>query len=263
MRSARRVGYCRVSAVLEDWDRPYFKPEGGLPNLTFIAYGPAPKEWQVSRSKYGVSEIPEAIDISRYGPDTHPEILENFRDGYLWDVLKKDDSKLADQISEQSECLIIRGTLDDTDNLNYFRNIIGLIEWLYDNGIVAVFDPHAFKWWNADNWHEMAFKPANASPTHHVTILYSNEDGKEWLHTRGMIKFGRPDLSFRNVPFESRADAARMINKFITIQAYGEVVKEGQSVEMDGIPSGISCSHQGHLDDPDFNNVHIEMVWPE
>ena len=78
-----------------------------------------------------------------------------------------------------------------------------------------------------------------------------------------MLKFGRPDLSVRNVPPESRDVAAKMINRFITIQAYGEIVKEGQAVNMEDLPTGMVCTHRGSLDDPDFNNVHIEIIWPQ
>lgn len=252
-----------MSATLDDWDRPYYKAGGGIPNVTFIAYGPTPKDWSISSSKYRVSEIPSAIDISGFGPNQHPDVVDNFRQGYLWNVLREEQSELAKSVSKQSECLIIRGDLDDTNSLNYFRNIIGLIQWLFDRGMVGVFDPHAFKWWDANSWLKSAFRPANASPTHHVTILHSNEDGGEWLHTRGMLKFGRPDLSVRNVPPESRDVAAKMINRFITIQAYGEIVKEGQAVNMEDLPTGMVCTHRGTLDDPDFNNVHIEIIWPQ
>ena len=29
------------------------------------------------------------------------------------------------------------------------------------------------------------------------------------------------------------------------------------------LPDGMHVYHRGSLEDPDFNSVHIEVVWPE
>jgi hypothetical protein len=52
-----------------------------------------------------------------------------------------------------------------------------------------------------------------------------------------------------------------MIERFIEMQAYGGVVREGQEVHMRGLPPGGVCHHRGSFDDPDFNNVHIAIEW--
>lgn len=31
---------------------------------------------------------------------------------------------------------------------------------------------------------------------------------------------------------------------------------------MKGFPQGMICHHKGHLDDSDFNNLHIEVTYP-
>jgi len=43
------------------------------------------------------------------------------------------------------------------------------------------------------------------------------------------------------------------------MQAFGAVVPEGQPIEMSSLPDGWRCFHRGSLDDPDFNNRHIEI----
>jgi hypothetical protein len=30
---------------------------------------------------------------------------------------------------------------------------------------------------------------------------------------------------------------------------------------MKRLPKAMICHHQGDLNDPDFNNVHVEIVW--
>ncbi len=74
-----------------------------------------------------------------------------------------------------------------------------------------------------------------------------------------MIKFGRPDLSVRGVTRELGPAVEDLCNRFIEMQAFGAVVPEGQEVKMKALPPGWRCRHGGTIDDPDFNNVHLEI----
>jgi len=211
---------------LADWGRPYFESSDGVAEIFYVAFGKPPKEWNISGSKYRIAGIPHGVDIQTYGPASHPEVVNNFRTGYLWETLLQNNPNLATQLAEQTECLIIRGSIRDPENLNYFRDIVGLIQWLFDCGIKGIFDPHAFLWWSAEEWDEV-FQTPEASPHSHVMIFTSPENGQEWAHTRGMRKFGRPDLSVRDYPSERMTDVGRLINRFIGMQALGAVIPEG------------------------------------
>jgi hypothetical protein len=105
------------------------------------------------------------------------------------------------------------------------------------------------------------FEPSGAVPRHHVVILVSDEPGgrSRWYHTRGMVKFGRPDVSVRNVPPALEAAVKDLCDRFIEVQAFGAVIAEGQEIKMDALPRGWRCRHGGNLDDPDFNNRHVEI----
>jgi hypothetical protein len=39
----------------------------------------------------------------------------------------------------------------------------------------------------------------------------------------------------------------------------GAVISEGREIKMRSFPSGWRCHHRGDLDDPDFNNRHVEI----
>jgi hypothetical protein len=118
-----------------------------------------------------------------------------------------------------------------------------------------------FKWWSAHEWREHAFEPAGAVPRHHVVILVSDEpdERSRWYHTRGMLKFGRPDLSVHGVVPELEPAVKDLCERFIEMQAFGAVIPEGQEVRMNGLPPGWRCRHGGDLDDPEFNNRHVEI----
>jgi len=245
---------------LVNWERPYFATSDGVAEIFYVAFGTPPDKWDISGSKYRIAGIPDGIGLHTYGPNSHPEVLDDFREGYLWETLVKDRPALAAQIAKQTECLIIRGSIHDPDTLNYFRDISGLVQWLFDSGIQGVFDPHAFLWWSAEEWDDV-FEKSDTALHSHVMVFTSPENGEQWAHTRGLRKFGRPDLSVRGYPIERTTDVVNLINRFIGMQALGAVIPEGQEIKMQGFPPEMYCKHKGHLDDPDFNNVHIEIIW--
>ena len=130
-------------------------------------------------------------------------------------------------------------------------------------GAVAIFDMQSFRWFSKAKWLSEIFDPDAAVPRHHVSIIWSEEHGRLWIHTRGMRKFGRPDVSVPGVPPSSRDAVIDLCNRFIEMMAFGAIVAEGQAIKMKALPAGLRCHHAGSVDDPDFNNVHLEIRWPK
>jgi hypothetical protein len=83
-----------------------------------------------------------------------------------------------------------------------------------------------------------------------------------WFHTRGLRKFGRPDLSVHRVPPQYREAVIDLLERSIEFQAFGGVNAGGQEVRMKTLPRGMTCHQAGDPDDPDFNNVHVEITPP-
>jgi hypothetical protein len=73
------------------------------------------------------------------------------------------------------------------------------------------------------------------------------------------LKFGRPDVSVHDVDRHLCPVVKDLCERFIEMQAFGAVIPEAQEVTMKGVPSGWRCRHRGDLDDPDFNNRHLEV----
>lgn len=251
-----------MNSSIENWPRSYYRSGGGDASLFYVVYGPIPQSFSVSRSKYRCDGVLEGIDVSSYGPTSEPEAVGTFRSGYLWEEFQRANVNLADDVANQSECLVIRGTISDPSDLNYLRNVVGLVTFFLDSGGVAIFDPQMFKWWTPSEWRTWIFEPASAVPTHHIMIFTSkDENDTEWFHTRGMRKFGRPDLSVHGVTADLRDGVIDLLNRFIEFQAFGGIIEDRQEIKMRSLPPGMICAHQGNLDDPDFNNVHVEIKW--
>lgn len=210
--------------------------------------------------RYRIGEIPLGLETRWYDCASHRDTLDSFRTGYLWDEFSGCEPELATRVASQDACIVMRGEFPDTSTLDYLRDTIGLVTHFLDHGGVAVYDPQMFRWWTPGSWHEQIFAPAEAVPHHHTVILVSSEEeDTEWIHKRGMRKFGRPDLSFRGVTRELRSGAIEVCNRFIEFQAFGGSIAEGSEIEIPALPRGLRCFHRGNLDDPDFNNVHVAI----
>jgi hypothetical protein len=253
-----------MAASFPDWPRPYFRQGQGKPFLCFVVYGSFDDVSELSAAQYRSAGLPPGFDLFRYNSREHPDVLTRFQEGYLWDTLRGDNLGLATRIAGSAECIILRGEIDDSPTLNYLRDSVGLLTYFLDNGGVTVFDPHMFQWWEPDEWRERVFTPAAPVPRRHVVILTSEEamPHMTWFHTRGLRKFGRPDLSIHNVQPRHEEAIIELFERFIEYQALGGVIDENQEISMDRLPGGMTCHQRGDLDDPDFNNRHVEIVWP-
>jgi hypothetical protein len=245
---------------LPSWLRRHFQPGGGDAHLFYKIHGRFSEPPAVSRSRYRTDGVPAGCDLQSFSREHHADVLGIGLDGYIGRTFREEAPALFDAVSSTDQCLVLQGVVQDPPTLDYFRDAVGMITALLDSGGVAVFDPHMFKWWSAQEWRELAFEPAGAVPRHHAVILVSEEeDGGHWYHTRGMLKFGRPDISVHNVTAELEPAVQDLCDRFIEMQAFGAVIPEGQPIKMAGLPAGWRCSHGGDLDDPEFNNRHIEV----
>lgn len=244
----------------DPWHRTHFQAPSGSPFLFYVLFGEIDLGASLSASIYNVDAVPDELNVMRYDLDRHVDTIRSFQEGYLWDQLVATQPAFAQQIAAQTSCVILRGELADTESLGYLRNAVGLITHFLDHGAVCVYDPQMFEWWTPDNWRERIFKPSAPVPRNHTVILVSEDkNGTEWFHTRGMRKFGRPDLSIRQVSQDWRDGAIDLCNRFIEFQALGGVIDEAQEIRMSSVPAGLHCFHSGDLDDPDFNNTHVEI----
>ncbi len=254
-----------MTEQLADWPRCYYREPGGNPFLFYVVYGAFSGMPALSQREYRSNGVFPGLHLSHYDKEKHPDVLDGFQVTYLWDNLKKRHPALAGAIKQAGECLILTGELEDQADLNYLRDAVGLLTFLLDHGGIVIYDPQMFHWWEPNEWKERVFQPGGPVPHHHVAILTSEEPEEAsltWFHTRGLRKFGRPDLSVHRVPLSYREAVIDLFERFIEFQAFGGIIEEGREIRMKTLPAGMICQHAGGLDDSDFNNVHVEVTPP-
>jgi hypothetical protein len=233
-----------------------YQPGGADAFLAYAVFGDL-QELKVSSGRHRTRGLPPGVtaQVSAAG--------DELRSGPLGSMLAASDPALAAAVASAPACVVVAGAIADPQDLDYLRDTVGLLTAMWDAGAVAILDLQSFRWYGRPVWFSEIFDPDGPVPRHHVSILWSEEDGRLWFHTRGLRKFGRPDISVRRVPPESRDPIIDLCNRLIEMMALGGMIPEGQPVKMKTLPPGLQCRHAGSVDDPDFNNVHVEIAWPE
>jgi hypothetical protein len=232
--------------------------------LHYAVFGRIDFSRTLIRHEYRSNGVPAGLVVAEYGPDSHPEVVESYKKGYAWDRFVREYPRLAELTAAQEYCVVVSGEIADPSTLDYLRDVVGLLAFCIDGGGVAICDLQIARWWAPDEWRRHLFDPEPPIPHNHVAVFYSPDgEGLEWIHTRGMRKFGRPDLSIHAVPPSYKDATIGLCNRFIELLALGEIIEDGREIQMSSLPTGMICHCRGSEDDLDFNNVHVEITWPE
>lgn len=246
------------------WPRPGWRDGGDEAFLLWFVFGSFDPGFVIDAHRYRTRGTPPGIDVVRY----ENQALAHW-DGYplagtLGRLLWEEDARLFERAKSARDCTMLRGSIADPPDLDALRDLVGTITALIDGGGVAVVDPQILSMFDAAQWHER-FDEDAFHTRDHVLIMCSEDErneGRSWVHTRGLRKFARPDVSIRNVPAAAIEVAGELAERFADFQARGGVVDEGREIEVSGVPRGMTVRVFGAPDDPEFNNRHIALDWP-
>lgn len=244
-----------------------YEPAGGDAFVHYYIYGSFQGPLETSRAKYRTDGLPGSCTIQMINRNQNPEEYHQLLDPntYLIKELKATNPDCLKKIEASKDMAVISGTISDPGDLNYMRDIVGVIMSLLDSGGVAVLDAQQWRWWTPDEFRNTMFTQSAPSPFDQVGILKSEDpDIPEawWLRTVGLRKFGRPDINVHRVLPKYEDTTIKMLNRFIEMEVQGAIVPEGQEIRMKGLPAGMKCHHTGSVDDVPYNNTRIEIVWP-
>ncbi|WP_199098941.1 hypothetical protein [Dyella sp. ASV21] len=246
------------------WQRPHWQRSNEEVLLQFYVFG----KFQPGRAPsedYGSEGLPEGVELSSH----HHSALRQWEGyplkGRLGRMFKEDAPEAYAKALDAPEVLVVRGRFPDTADTGYLRDTLGVLAALLDVGGVAILDPQTLSLHDADSWRRQFVVRDGAPIRHHLLILRDAEEqaGRYWVHTRGMRKFGRPDISLRNVPEADTDRAGMLCERLVELEALGAHFADGQALDAEGLPGTLVASLGGGLEDPAFNNTFVEFRWPE
>lgn len=243
--------------------RPYYKDMNYRPFLFYVVFGVRPAPLEISRQRHHANELPAGLELLLKDRESSPDAMDALLGGTLGRVLEADDPRLYRAARETGCWTILRGEARQDADLGYLRNAVGFVQALAEKGAAAVLDLLTLRLYTPERWEKEVFS-APLDPFVHAVILSSAmEDGTVWLHTRGMCKFGRPDISLTRVPPKETTAAARVVNQMIFYGAQGLFFTGPARLHL---PGGGFCivfpEFANDFDNPDFNNAYYRLDWP-
>lgn len=245
------------------WQRPHWHASGENILLQFYVFGKFDAV-RVPSADYGSTGLPEGVAaVSHY----HGALRQ--WEGYplkgAMGRLYKDDAPAAWKLAfDAPEVIVVRGSLEDSPETGYLRDTLGVLAGMLDIGGTAILDPQTLSLLDADTWRRQYLIRDGAPIRNHLLIMRDDESTPDhsWVHTRGMRKFGRPDISIRQVPDRALDRAGLLCEKMAELQALGAHYTDGQSLDIEGVTQGVTLKTGGGLNDRQFNNSFIEFHWP-
>lgn len=250
--------FARLKRVpqLFSWPRPRYSHGGGDAFVFLEIYG----RWdgaqtEVSAARHNSAGLPAEL-VAQLVPNNAADW-----DGPMAKLARESNPNAWQTALDAPQKLIIRGEIPDPTSLDYLRDIIGVVAASLESGGVAVFEPQILSVFSAREWIEQFFSDG-FEPTKHAVILVSpQDDGRTWLHTRGMRLFGRPDLSCRDGLKGELEGLQSIFNGLMRMMAAGALIPDEQPVRAANSDEVLRCFNRGSLDDDEFNNRHLALEW--
>ena len=244
------------------WQRPHWQASDERIVLQFYVFGKFGPV-RVPSDGYGSAGLPRGVELTSH----HHAALRQWEGyplkGELGRMFKDDAPEAYRLAVDAPEVLVVRGTLADVGDTGYLRDTLGVLAGLLDIGGTAILDPQILTLFDAADWRRQYLVKGGAPIRNHLLILCDDEGpGRHWIHTRGMRKFGRPDLSLHDVPAASLDRAGALCQHLAELQALGARFADGQAIDVDGVPDGLVARLGGGMDDPQFNNTCVAFDWP-
>jgi hypothetical protein len=197
-----------MAVAIEDWSRPAFVAGGGEALLFYLAFG--------ALAAVRLPPTPSGLSLR-----VHPQ-----GEARLWVETLIATGDVARVVRNAPDFAVLRGHRADPPDLGHLRDAESVLTALFDAGAAAVLDVEAQRWWTSATLRAELLGSVRPALRAHVSVRSSNGQ----VETRGLRKFGRPDLRLRHVPPSAEARAQGLCWAVVERLARGELPHPGDSL---------------------------------
>jgi hypothetical protein len=225
----------RMTSPPSKWPRSSWRA-GGSPNvfqLFCFSSGPL-TDVPFSAARFGLPdpELMKCVEVRELSRALDPQWFDGFRSGALRQVATQalGDVSGLDAATQLTAVLIAR---EDQSDLAHVQAGWAVAHWLVHRGVSVVLDAQTNRFWKGEDVVEWPVQRPFALSTDVNLVVEADPHAPiATLHTRGMQKFGRPDVVVLGVP-GARWDAVGALLRSLAARlADGEVVRPGDVVTL-------------------------------
>jgi hypothetical protein len=227
-----------VTSAIEPWARPAFQATGSPAAVTLTVFadddvlGTGP-DLQLKGAVPAGAPV-AALDVRGHDHADRPEWMDGWRSGALRNIAERDLGDLA-RLDAATCCYSVTVEVDDPADLAHLQLAWAVAAALVRLGAFAVLDVHAVNWLPGPAVAALApDRPFTVQREVSLTAETAPAAGfGHPVHTRGMVKFGRPDLIV-GVAADDIQHTAQILNHLARMLAEGHVLTPGQQLRFDG-----------------------------
>lgn len=227
--------------IVPEWPRPHFTPSPSKASLFYLVFGEVPADLNVSRARHHVDQLPAEVTVSIHTRGDDPAWFDGWLSAPVGLEIPSVFGDDADAVRAACRVAAVRAEFQDPDSLAYLRNAVGIVSAIAEQGAVAIFDVQALTWWRPEGWRGRFVDRSEFAIGDHIFTAVSRDPGDESktsLRTRGMTKFGRPDLLVRHLPGPPQVDspevgrAGDIVDGLANYLARGGLITDGQTMHL-------------------------------
>jgi hypothetical protein len=225
------------------WRRSAYQPGGGPGRVFLVLFSEqdSPAVPPISRTRHGVPTAGpmKHLEVAVVGADEAPGWIRGWTEGALRNLADRALGDDALRLPGARSCVRIDGEVPDPADLAHLQLAWGLAKACLENGCFAALDAHQARWLTGKE--VLGWAPERAFDIgREVSVVFETDASPGYghvVHTRGLAKFGRPDLLMRGAKPEEADLAGRRLDALALRLAMGELLRPGQAIETLGGPA--------------------------
>lgn len=224
--------------TIDPWTRPAFQPTGSTAHALLVVFADddvlnaAPDLHLTGTVPAGAPVA--SLDVRGHRHTGSPQWIDGWRDGAVRAIAERDLGDLG-RLDAATCCYSVSVEVDDPADLTHLQLAWAVAAALVRKGAFAVLDAHAVTWMPGP---AVAGLPADRPFVVQREVSLTAETTPtpgfgHPVHTRGMVKFGRPDL-VAGVAAADIQHTAQVLNHLARMLAEGHVLTPGRKLRFDG-----------------------------
>jgi hypothetical protein len=221
------------------WERTSPLEGGRQAEAFFVCFsqGPLREGLKLQVDRFGIPSVESyrELDVRRVIGAEARGWFEGWRVGSLRTIAERDLGAALAALDAATECHTVRATLLEPEDLGYLQACWAVVRWLTERGVSCALDVHAGRFLAAE---AVRAVPADAPFALEREVAFICETdaaspaGLHYMHTRGMRKFGRPDL-VAEIELEDVEVVGQVFVELATAMADGWLPAARHGVDLD------------------------------
>jgi len=220
------------------WTRPRHHPTGARVSIRLLAFAETllTDEIRFVMDRYGApSPGPvRELQVGQTAWEDDPPWFDNWRIDAM-KVIARMQLPDADRLDAARHCYSVVADVEDRPDHAHLQAAWAVARWLVDRGCFAVLDPDAARWHDGARVAALApDRPFDLDAE--IGLIIETTPRKEFgrghaLHTRGMVKFARPDVMVAATP-DNANRLMEVVRRVAQWMADGEMPSAGQGLDV-------------------------------